>query len=371
MSDGQLATRLSREEIAKREIGHTDISRGLAWAMTCAFLATLVVPPTVQLVADLREGATSKPSAYGELLSGLPAVANEYVQGTGNRWNRLLAANRRLLHEIEEYEKQLEDRSLLTGHLVGPTQQLLTDLAGLGNEKAFIGRDGWLFYRPDVEYLTGPGFLEPVTLGRRARGGKQHAAPPQPDPRPAILEFHEQLARRGIRLVLVPMPGKAAVHPDKLSTRFSSVDALLDNASIEQFKQEMHKEGVLVFDPTSVLAERKVASGGASQFLRTDTHWTPAAMQAVAEGLQEFINLQCPLPDQQPVDYGERILEIENLGDIAAMLHLPEQQTLFLPEKVAIRHVVQPDGNPWEPDESADILLLGDSYANIYSLPEL
>jgi alginate O-acetyltransferase complex protein AlgJ len=32
---------------------------------------------------------------------------------------------------------------------------------------------------------------------------------------------------------------------------------------------------------------------------------------------------------------------------------------------------MEPDGEPWQPSESADVLLLGDSYTNIYSLPEM
>ena len=78
-------------------------------------------------------------------------------------------------------------------------------LADLG-EKAVLGRDGWLFYAPDVRYLVEP--LPPAT---------SHAK--NDDPFSAIIAFRDQLSRKGIRLLVVPMPVKPSVYPDKLTRR--------------------------------------------------------------------------------------------------------------------------------------------------------
>lgn len=371
MTENNDSKKLSREEIAKREIGQTEISPALSWLMTVLFILTLIVPPTVQLVYEVVISDGSRVPSSLELFHRFPDVAHVFRRTEGNLWERVLTANRRLVRSIEEYEKQLEERSLLTQHLLGPTQHWLTKLAGLGNEKVYIGRNGWLFYRPDVDYLTGPGFLEPTVLHRRALGGNQHLAPPQPDPRPAIIEFQQQLARRGIQLILMPMPSKSAIHPEQLSSRFDGHQGSLENASFQLFKQELEAAGVLVFDTSAVMTLQKGAALDVGQFLRTDTHWTPDAMQTVAERLKEFIDEHCPLPTRAPVPFSERIVEIENLGDIATMLHLPEQQTLFPPEMAIIHEVVEPDGHAWQSDAKADVLLLGDSYTNIYSLPEM
>ena len=50
------------------------------------------------------------------------------------------------------------------------------------------------------------------------------------------------------------------------------------------------------------------------------------------------------------------------------MLRLPRDQNLFPPQTVNLHQIIDPlrDG-PWEPDAQADILLLGDSFTNIYS----
>jgi alginate O-acetyltransferase complex protein AlgJ len=53
------------------------------------------------------------------------------------------------------------------------------------------------------------------------------------------------------------------------------------------------------------------------------------------------------------------------------MLDLPPDQTLFPPERVALRFIVDADGNPWRASPDADVLLLGDSFSNIYSLASM
>lgn len=363
--------KLSREEIAQREIGRTDIAPGLAWLLTVLFLLTLVMPPTVQVLYEIVTSERNEMPVCFELFQALPEVPRTFHHTEGSLWNKVVAANRHLLVDIEEYERKLSEKSLITQYLLGPTQECLTRLTGLGNEKTYVGRDGWLFYRSDVDYLTGPGFLDPAVLQRRAVSGKQHVAPPQPDPRPAILEFHEQLSRRGIRLILLPMPSKPAIHPEQLSSRFKGYSDPLENSSFRQFKAEMDQAGVLVFDPAPILKRAGKTDAGSAQFLRTDTHWNTAGMERVAKELPKFIEHHCPLPPMAPVRFRQRAHEVRNLGDIAGMLHLPREQTLFAPEQVGTLEVIQPDGRQWQSDAQADVLLLGDSYTNVFSLPEM
>ena len=62
--------------------------------------------------------------------------------------------------------------------------------------------------------------------------------------------------------------------------------------------------------------------------------------------------------------------EVTGVGDIARMLKLPESQSIYQPETVTIHEVLA--GNaPWRPSKTADILLLGDSFSNIFSLGAL
>jgi alginate O-acetyltransferase complex protein AlgJ len=365
------APSLSREDVAKLEIGVTDIAPWLARTMTIAFLVVILAVPLGQALYE-RSNAAIEIDASGwprssAIVTALPDVAGVFGQAKGNLWQRTLAANHHLLKTIDDYESRLQDESLLSHGLLPPTQQALAQLAGLGNEKAYLGRDGWLFYRPSIDYLTGPGFLDPLALAKRAKTGKSYATPPQPDARRAIIDFARQLRHRGIALVVVPAPGKAAIHPEKLSQRYDDSAALLENASFDEWKEAMEEGGVSVFDPAPLLFERKQRES-TSQFLKTDTHWTPAAVQDVAKQLQRFIVDRALLPSAPRHEYQTRKQAVENLGDIALMLRLPERQLLFEPESANIRQVLDRHGRLWQPDPSSDVLLLGDSFTNIYSL---
>jgi len=50
------------------------------------------------------------------------------------------------------------------------------------------------------------------------------------------------------------------------------------------------------------------------------------------------------------------------------MLKLRKHHGIFDEEFAAIRPVTNIAGEPWRPDPTAEILVLGDSFANIYSL---
>ena len=361
----------SREDIAKLEIGATNIAPWLARTMTIAFLVVILAVPLAQTLyerssAAIETDASGRPHSLA-IVTALPDAAGVFVDTQGNLWQRTLAANRNLLKSIDDYESRLQDESLLSHGLLPTAQHVLVRLAGLGNERAYLGRDGWLFYRPSVDYVTGPGFLDPLALAKRAKGGKAYSAPPQPDPRPAIVDFARQLGRRGIALIVVPAPGKATIHPERLSSRYESAEGLLENASFDEWKTAMEKEGILIFDPAPLLAEHRERLRE-PQYLKTDTHWTPAASQYVAEQMQRFIAERCLLPPASRVEYQTRKQTVANLGDIALMLRLPEAQTLFAPETVEIRQVFDHNGKLWQPAPSSDVLLLGDSFTNIYSL---
>ncbi|MGH7193527.1 MAG: hypothetical protein ACREJM_08350, partial [Candidatus Saccharimonadales bacterium] len=198
---------LSREEIAKLEIGHTEIAAWLARTMTAAFLMALFAVPLLHEMTAADDGEIRTLATWPrccQIFTTLAEPAVAFQQSEGDLWQRTLAANALLLKNIDLYESGLKDESVLVQRLLCPTQYCLSKWGRLGNEKAYLGHDGWLFYRPGVDYVTAPGFLDPRVLAKRSQAGKPYAAPPQPDPRPAIGEFARQLRRRGITLLLVP-----------------------------------------------------------------------------------------------------------------------------------------------------------------------
>ncbi|MFY9824084.1 MAG: hypothetical protein WAM82_22085 [Thermoanaerobaculia bacterium] len=343
-----------RERIAKIEIGHTDVSPVLAWVLVAVFLAAIA---TVPLVDVLTGRASSTGVTPGSLAAVGPVVRQE-------GW---IAGSYALLRQMHQLEDGLERKSWLGAALLPRTQRVLTAL-GVGNEKVYLGRDRWLYYTPDVQYVIGFPFLDRNVLKRRRLGGPAWENGPQPDPIPALVDFQRQLARRGIALLVMPTPLKPMIEPEGLASR--AVAPPLENASWPDFVRRLNTAGLQVFDPSPLLAQEKTASGQ-PQYLRTDTHWTPGAMDLVARHLAERIQALAPLGPPAGAGYFRQPQNVANTGDLAVLLTLPATHPLKEPEKATIQRVETAEGSPWKADPQSAVLLLGDSFTNIYSQSDL
>jgi hypothetical protein len=389
--------RLTREQVAELEIGHTDLSSTQARVLVVGFLLILAVIPIARQLAAFTD--------YGGVGWSILAEASGESLATA-RQGGLLQANRTLLQGMNRFESQLDERSHLQALLLPPTQALFTGFLNTGNEEVYTGLDGWLFYRPGIDHLIGPGFLEPKQLQARRQSGNEWETPPQPDPVVAILDFAAQLAERGIDLVVVPVPAKASIHPEKFTARYQADVAPIHNASYGQCMAELQDpklfldtrldgyhgimrnpanraiyeaalkrlvttcEGreadlVTVFDPSGLLASR-ARETGEPQFLSTDTHWTARAMELVAQRLAESIPGPLALPERRRAKTTLVAGSASQPGDLVAMLRLPPASTRYRSVPQSLQ-VVTSEDKPWRPDPEADILLLGDSFSNIYS----
>jgi alginate O-acetyltransferase complex protein AlgJ len=221
-------------------------------------------------------------------------------------------------------------------------------------------------YRPDVDYLTSRGFLDPALQKVRQRAGDSNSEAVQPDPVRAIVDFQKQLATRGIDLIVMPVPVKPMIHAEKMSPRHSWHHPPLQNPSYAEFARALQKHGVKLFDISILLLEAKRQSGK-EQYLQTDTHWTPQAMEESARALSAFIRRHVELPPHPNEGYTRGTAKVSNFGDIAEMLRLPAQQKWYARQQVSLQPVKTTDGELWYSQRDADILLLGDSFSNIYS----
>jgi alginate O-acetyltransferase complex protein AlgJ len=357
----------TREEIARREVGHTTIGRWTAWVLSVQFVLVVAGVPLSEILHDRLN-----PEAADNLSSRLSRLVATIFSPTGTETapmlSQIVSGNRTLIQELERFGDGAEDATVLATTLRPQTQYLLADV-GAGNEQTYPGRRPWLFYREGMDYLTEPGFLEAIQLARRGAPGDLGDTV-QPDPRPAILQLKADLDARGIQLVVMPTPVKPTIHPEHFTRRFEDREDPLRPASYTTFIRELEDRGVLVFDAAPALAEAKCRTGQA-QYLSTDTHWRPEALELVGARLADFIARHVDLPPTQPAGYISEELEVTNLGDIARMLDLPEEQSRYPSERIRLRQIQTADRGLWQPSRSADVLLLGDSFSNIYSLAEM
>ncbi|MCZ7651275.1 MAG: hypothetical protein M5U13_08995 [Thermoanaerobaculia bacterium] len=340
-----------RELQALSEVAATRVAPAAARAL----LALLVALPL--LWWGLEIGA-------GGLLSGGGIFAGAF---SGPLPQGARAANRELAARLSALEDRIDRESVASSAVRPPVQALLTGLLGAGNERAYPGRGGEVYFREDVDHLTGPPFLaKPAGFGGHRVAAAGPAAARAADPRPAIRELHEFLAARGIPLLLLPVPVKPAIHPEGLAR--GAVEPPLRNRSEAALFAELAADGIELLDPAPLLAAR--AAAGHRTYLRGDSHWRPEAVElvaaAVARRLREMADLPAP---------GLVLRRVEGrasaVGDSVALLGLPSWARLFAPEEVSVRRVVGEDGVAWRSRGDAPVLLLGDSFANVFASADL
>jgi alginate O-acetyltransferase complex protein AlgJ len=317
-----------REQEARRELGQTQVSPATARALGAAFLFLVFGGALAQLgLGDLAAPWSALVARFPDACT-LRAVERDFDLGAG------LAARWR------------------------PAVQAGLVRVGAGNASAYVGRDGWLFHRASVDAALGRGFLDPRVQTHRVRDAEACDPVPHPDPLRAVVEWHEALARRSVRLMILPVPAKAEIQPEQLAGPRAAA-ARVRNASYDGFVDALRARGVHVFEPHEILRATAGSARGPA-YLATDTHWRPRAMEAIAEALAERIRGELPLGSHEVAFTRER-RQIRRRGDIAALLDLD-----WPLETVEVRPV-RPSPTARRP---APVIVLGDSYTNIYSSPE-
>jgi alginate O-acetyltransferase complex protein AlgJ len=330
--------KLPREEEADLALKNTKFTPGTRQTLIALFLLTILAVPVIQLVGEFRAAGSITRLPMVSIFKSLPWLPHA--------------------EDLKRVERTLENESLVSQWLLPRMQYLLTVVLGAGNEQVYLGHDPWLFYRADVDHVIGPPFLDPVRMKHRLQTSRV-----QPDPIKAIVDFRNQLAARGIDLVLMPVWVKPSVEGEMLAASNANrteASGALPNPSFNEFKTRLEREKVRLFDPAPSLMERGT---NRPLYLETDTHWRPATMEFVAERLADFLQLP-PAAESTSPSIVEK--EVAARGDIAAMLKLTRADKFFPPETVTIRQVVTGNGL-WRPSREADVLLLGDSFSNIFS----
>ncbi len=357
----------AREAQALAEIGHTEIRRQTAIVLSVVFLITIgsvfALDQFSRTTGPLEVDDPSAGTPVSIVQNFLSSVFDDLRQRGAVGW---IATNRKIQEDMSSFESDLESSSALRQRLLPPLQWQLTRILGLGNEQAYVGRDGWLFYRPDVDYVTGLGFLDPRVLDARSREGAAWEPPPQPDPMLALTDLKRQLDQLGVELLVVPIPVKPSLYPETFSPRARGLEIAAQNASFAEFMERAIRADLRVFDPARDLRSAK-HTDASDLYLRTDTHWTPTGLDVVARSLAEVVTSILDSADERRSVWTRRRVVLEGFGDTARMLWVPEHQDTISPDRVESDLVTTRSGQIWRRSDSASVLLLGDSFTNVYS----
>lgn len=330
------------EKMAVEEIARTVIKPAHAW---CAIVVFLLMILGIGL-ADLR------------LFFDIPPASSPTSETAANAWSgspvirKVLDENRAALDWIKRTEDHVSKESPFSQALQPWVQSTLL-MTGEGVGEVMVGREGWLYYRPSFRFLTKPEGGKPGVSGYDASAK-------------AILAFARDLRERGIPLVIVPAWPKLAIQPEHFGAGRDALPATVQPLAYESWKQTLEAGGVVVFDSAKALSEAK-ADHPDGAYLKTDSHWNPVGMKCVATGLASY------LLDQKILGKGEVVPQetsasVRNAGDLLRMLRLPERVSQTWEETTQISVVRRTDGSKWLPDRHSPVLVLGDSFCNIFSL---
>ena len=298
------------------------------WLLILLFLSIIGSVPVIQALNELRAGQEIQ--AFS-IFNQAPTAAN-----------------------LRSYERSVEAANWL-GNLTRPWAHFLQfQWLKDGAEKVVIGRNGWYFYKPGLEYmLANPALAKPTTATN--------------DPLAAIIDFRDQLAARGIQLVVMPVPNKESVYPDYVAARSSHLQSIIAPPT-RNLLHHLQEANVEVIDLFKVFAEaRKTPSFSDDPlYLGQDTHWSPAGVELAAKAVAARLNLLNWIAPGS-VEYSERSAPVRRLGDILRMLKVPAIERSMEPENVKCAQVLRGDtGQPYKDEAQAEILLLGDSFLRIY-----
>jgi hypothetical protein len=350
-----------------------DRLRELATRLNSLMVAVRKTPP----VSNLAESIGAAREQAEKLVSQYPAPSLLDYPG-------MAAANLRYIFWTDKYlrpyEKEMENTSVFTVALRPRMQFVYYSLFGELGEKGLKGSHDWFFYKNDVDYLIKPSVLDPRSLAV-----DPNEKPLTDNPVTAILAFKEQLADRGIDLLVVAIPGKPSIYPEllapsmhpKLSGKISHTPDILDT---------LRSHGVAIVDLYAPFSrERQNDSiAGDSLYLEKDTHWRARGVVTAAHEIAEHIKAY-PWYQAGTTEFIIDTVVVDRVGDIGVMSTLPlvrvgGKQFAFPVEKTACYQVSQVSrdeagaetGRALYKDDyrNAQILLLGDSFSRIYQTDE-
>lgn len=284
---------------------------------------------------------------------------------------------------IRPYEKKIENASVFaTG--ARPVMSffrywLFNDLG----DKGIYGKNGFFFYRPDVQYTYKPyisslqNYANPFSNVVDPELLKTNEFPVK-----KIAEFRDQLKEKGIDLLVTIVPGKPSIYSEYLSKDNSEK---FESPSM-RFIKELDSAGVSVVDLfTPFLNEKKNDLDTEDLlYLRKDTHWKARGAWLAASTVAEQIK-KYPWYQDGTFEYVIDTVEVMREGDVAQMSTLPnmkinELRCHFPAEKTKCYQIskVSRDENGeitgkvlYKDDyKNSQILLLGDSFSRIYQTDE-
>lgn len=218
-------------------------------------------------------------------------------------------------------------------------------------EKPHVPGDsaGWFFPVRELKHLGHGKFWEKDW---------SEVASNQSDPVPSLVEFRDLLQEKGIELLLVPVPPKARIYPEKLDKRFAMGDPVAASAFWEKLRDN---HGINVIDLSSSFSAARDEGQSRLYYCQQDSHYSPFAIERISEWIAEKAE-KFRLPENEALKQGEE----ESLAITGDQVVGSEWKGKVGAETLKLRPVFQDGERGVKPDPNSPFLLLGDSHTLVF-----
>jgi alginate O-acetyltransferase complex protein AlgJ len=243
----------------------------------------------------------------------------------------------------------------------------LTKEASKTERTVLAGKNGWLYFVPELRAISVGEFW-----GQEATKVSRASKAEYADPLAAIIDFHDQLQRAGIELLLVPVPAKVAIYPESLlANQPDAADqpsARID-AYHHKFYDLLRERGVEVIDLVPVFLKLRAVTTD-ELYCKTDSHWSGRGVTVAAEAIFERVRQYNWYKEVRVELISTEVRRITIEGDLAKMMN----ETNPTSENLDVTICGQKQGDQLvriEPSRSSSILLMGDSHTLVFHDPTL
>jgi alginate O-acetyltransferase complex protein AlgJ len=181
------------------------------------------------------------------------------------------------------------------------------------------------------------------------------------DPVPEIVRYHEELKALGVELLLVPVPPKGSIYPEKLMSTPGPVPTLA------AFFAKLTAAGVPVLDLEAAFLAAKAAEPGKLLYCATDSHWSPDGAEMAARLVSEKLKSRTDWgvePLKGVAELKPEVLEFH--GDLLTDAEKGTQPKEKLPITRAGLAASATEVKTVESVPTAPLLVMGDSHCQVF-----
>jgi SGNH hydrolase-like domain, acetyltransferase AlgX len=225
------------------------------------------------------------------------------------------------------------------------------------NQMGFAGKDGWLFFRKEIDYLN---------------GGDLTIQAPDKNPLPSLKEFKAFCDGHNISLLFCVVPNKSDVYFEKLPVDAPKDPGAIVNPWPRKFLAELERAGIEVVDllPDFLAAKAGDSTGKEALYQKHDTHWTLRGLRIAARAIADRIKTFAWYGDlaKNAVRYTLKDTVCSRLGDIVDKL--PEaERTSYPADNLSAEQVYGPDAKLYKASNpDAPVMLIGDSFTGVFEI---